>query len=191
MASSCSRKTPSLTDAAMTDWAKCLCFDRNGQFNPNPFDDNASSCYNSMTSSKTVHGKEFSNTYIDFCSKNVDAGPTTSSSGVSNLLRSLQKGYTGTNSRHSAHHNRKLRQLHQLQCLTRIKGNSRFSSHRQLKPHPIPIIPAEYRHSFWFYLADGSRQYRCCCACEEDFLDGEFPSTPLNLLALLTLSRSR
>lgn len=91
MASSCSSKTPSLSDAAMTDWAKCLCFDKDGQFNPNPFDDNASSCYDSMTSSKTVHGKEFSNTYTDFCSKNVDAGPTTSSSGVSNLVRSLQK----------------------------------------------------------------------------------------------------
>ena len=97
MAISCSRKYPSLTDASMTDWAKCLCFDKNGQFNPNPFDDNASSCYNSMTSAKANSGKDFSNTYIDFCSKNVDAGPTTSSSDVSNPLRSLQKSYTRAN----------------------------------------------------------------------------------------------
>ena len=67
----------------MTDQAKCLCYDNNGQFNPNPFDDQASSCYESLKDAKNKLSKEVSETLVDFCSKNVGTGPTTAVSDPS------------------------------------------------------------------------------------------------------------
>ena len=87
MGRSCVHKDPSFSKEPATDQAKCLCSDNNGQYAPNSFDDFASSCYDLQTSGIVTIGSGFSKTFVDFCTKNVDAGPTTSSSGVRNTLK--------------------------------------------------------------------------------------------------------
>ena len=67
----------------MMDQAKCLCYDKNGQFNPNPFDDQASSCYERLKDAKNKSSKKVSETLVDFCSKNMGTGPTTAVSDPS------------------------------------------------------------------------------------------------------------
>ena len=93
---SCLNKDPVFAIEPMTQQAKCLCFDNNGQYAPNAFDYDASSCYESLKSAKIDHRQDFSKSSVEFCSKYVGAGPTTSSSGVSNL----SSGITGKLRRH-------------------------------------------------------------------------------------------
>ena len=72
---SCAYKTTSFDHLAKTDQAKCLCYDDNGQYNPNPFDDGVSSCYVQATSAKAQGAEKISKGFWSFCSKNVNGGP--------------------------------------------------------------------------------------------------------------------